>query len=141
MRMACSCLMLIWIVLLVGCQIKPRQYDGVLGYKITSNLQGKVKVLCVEEDRKSWDKIKKRVMLVCADELNLKPNSVGLEILKQEQFSQDIDMALSIPMMVGSSSTINSPNSGSGIVSSSNIRQSLVRTIKLKSLLVECWGL
>ncbi|MDO9179032.1 MAG: hypothetical protein Q7U16_12075 [Agitococcus sp.] len=130
------------IIFLSGCQTALRKYDGVLGYKIISNVEGRVLLSYVDEERRSWDDIKKRALLACAYELKNDPKNVIITVLKQQQFPQYVNMPLSIPIATApsSGSKINGTQNTGTIAIDSKMDQSLMINMNLKSLTAECRG-
>ncbi len=136
--------LLLSVGVLSGCQTAVRPYDGVLGYKVTAKAEGQVSISYIDEDRRSWADIKKRVSEACAYELKNPADHVNVVVLAQEQFSQQVDMAFSMPMGPIASGDQKS-GSGSGLgssmmTSSANEMQSVLKDMKLKRLLVQCTG-
>ncbi|MBK7301211.1 MAG: hypothetical protein IPI79_13300 [Moraxellaceae bacterium] len=130
-------------VFVVGCQSPLRKYDGVLGYKVVSNTKAKISIFYTDEDRRSWSNVEKRAMLACKHEFKNNSSVVSMTVLKQEQFIQQVEMAIKIP--ASESSMGAGTANGKGMLNAvttlpSNNNQMVMRPLKLKRLVVECNG-
>ena len=134
-------LIVILSVFFIGCQSPLRKYDGVLGYKVVSNTKNKVSLLYTDEDRRSWSSVKKRATIACKHQLKNGSSVVSLTVLNQEQFVQQVEMAIRIPVASAiAGGAIQGHSSEIPVTASpSNNNQTVMRQMKLKRLLVECY--
>ena len=94
-----------------------------------------------DEDRRSWSSVKKRATIACNHELKNSSSVVSLTVLNQEQFVQQVEMAIRIPVASAiAGGAIQGHSSEIPVTASpSNNNQTVMRQMKLKRLLVECY--
>lgn len=130
------------VLLLVGCQSSPRQFDGVLGYQVDSRHNGGLVLSYTDEDSRSWEELEIRAISACARELKEDPAALRLAIATREQFSKPVNLVILVPMagrgMVESKAGPMGPGSSAGSGASYNRTETVLRELKLKKISGDC---
>jgi hypothetical protein len=89
-------------VLLTGCMLAPRPYDGMIGYQLAPAASG-LQVTYIDEARFSREKTLKRITDVCAASLNTGATPITVQVNDESILEQG--MSLNVPMPVGTVET------------------------------------
>ncbi|MBZ2168649.1 hypothetical protein [Marinobacter sp. F4216] len=127
-------------LLVSGCAMGPRSYDGVLGYR-TEPLPEGVQVTYVDEADNSNERILSYIAEVCDETLGPTSTTPLIELRSVSEFEQQVAMSVQIPVGVQGTGTSKS-NAGSAQVSavknSYAHSESVFRNMKLKKVVALC---
>ena len=127
-------------LLVSGCAMGPRSYDGVLGYRTQPSPEG-VQVTYVDEADNSNERILSYIAEVCDEIPGPTSTSPPVELMAVSEFEQQVAMSIQIPVGVQGTGTSKS-NAGSNQVAavknSYAHSERVLRNMKLKKVVALC---
>ena len=97
------------VMLASGCASGPKPYDGVIGYRVATS-DGATRVTYIDEARVGREKTLAKIHAVCAAQAGTGPDTVAVKVISEEESFADV--GVSVPMMVGSTTTGDGPRTG-----------------------------
>lgn len=121
-----------------ACQSLPRQYDGVLGYKIEARSPSALSILYTDSAKKSWQDMEDGVRAVCAKETGKPVEEIQLVVKLQKEFSQQVDMSIATPVgMTGAAAPTAGGQTGS-MKAAIPMTEKVYREMALKKMQADC---
>jgi hypothetical protein len=127
--------------LLVGCSTSPRPYDGVLGYQISR--EGPLtRVSYTAEAKASGSKVERLAKEACASAIGSQAGHISLSRISIAESEKDVEIVIPVMVSAGPTGQTNSSTSVGGgstqVMGSHSTNHSVLRRLKLKTLLADC---
>lgn len=116
-----------------------RPHDGVVGYEATHNTAGTLRVAYTAEAKKSWEKLERKALQVCGQELQQPMVALRFQVVGKDELVKEVPIAFRVPVGMTNFGTPADAMSGDGMVQHTVFqRQTGTQSLKLKKISIDC---